>query len=181
MKTRLIGAIQRTFRLASVSARVLFAFVLMATVFYRPAAAAEQADSGFETMLREKKRDFERYIVNREKKSESETAAAEALRTARRAQIEKQAELQRQYQRTMKRYSMEETEKLDRQDEERLAKLSDKNDEERAAFRKRQNYRRQLELDIAPVDSYREFDINMAVEPESKASHTESKNSQPEN
>ena len=78
----------------------------------------------------------------------------------------------------MKRYSMEEVEKLDRQDEERLAKLADKNDDERAAFRSRQNRRRELEKEVAPVDSYREFDIDMSVEPESKASHTENKSSQ---
>ncbi len=178
MKTRLISEIQSPFRLAPVTVRLLLAFVFGVTVFYQTQASAEQSDSGYETMLREKKRDFERYIANRAKKSESEAAAAEALQAARRARSEKQAELQLQYQRTMKRYSMEEIEKLDRQDEERLAKRDEKNDDERAAFLKRKNYRRELENEIAPVDSYREFDINMAVEPESKASHTESKSSQ---
>ena len=181
MKTRFIGAIQRTFRLAPVFGCALLAFVLIATVFYQTDAAAEQSDSGYETMLRQKKRDFERYLASREKKSESEAAAAEALRNSRQAQSAKQAEIQKQYQRTMKRYSMGEIEKLDRQDEERLAKLSGKSDDERAAFRTRQNHRRQLELEIAPVDSYREFDIDMTVEPESKASHTDGKSSQLDN
>ena len=116
MKTRLIGEIRSPFRLTPVLGRVLLAFVFGSTVFYQMQVSAEPSKSGYETMLREKKRDFERYIANREKKSESEAAATLALRTARQAQSEKQAAIQQQYQRTMKRYSMEKIEKLDRQD-----------------------------------------------------------------
>lgn len=159
-----------------------FASVLLVATGSASMSAAKNvsatSDPAYETALREKKRDFERYIAGRNKSSESELATAEALRKSREKREREQAELEVQYQRTMKRYSTEETEKRDREDEERIAKRDMEDDQTRLAYRDRQELRRELEAEIAPVDPYREFEINMAVAPESKVSHVESKSSQ---
>jgi hypothetical protein len=181
MKTRYMSEFQSPVRLAHLSVRVALAF--WAGVLHPAAAVATSvgaaSDTSFETMLREQKRDFERYITGREKNSDKAATAAEALRKSRMASIEKHQELEKQYRRTMKRYSMEESEKLEQQYEERKEKESLKDDRDRLAFAKQRDERRKLEAEINPVDSYREFEINMAVPPESKASHTEIKSSAP--
>ena len=136
-------------------------------------ARAEMSDHEYETSLRERKRDFDRYVKSHSSSSETELDAAAALRSARVASELKRVEIEKEYQRTMKRYSMEEVEKRDRQDEERVLLEESNDDAIRVAFVKNRDRRNDLELKIAPVDPYEEAAINMAVPPESKATHIE--------
>lgn len=129
------------------------------------------SDPRFETELRERKRDFDRYVKARPNSSSTELKAAEALREARKKREAQLRDLEVDFQKKSKRYSMEEVETLDRVDEERLAKRDSKAEEIRASFVKTRDRRRAIEASIAPVDTYQEFDINMQVEPESKTSH----------
>lgn len=136
-------------------------------------AHAEMSDHEYETSLRERKRDFDRYVKSRVVSSETEFDAAAALRAARVASELKRVETEREYQRTMKRYSMEEVEKRDRQDEERILIEENNEDAIRVAFVKYRERRNEMESKIAPVDVYEESEINMAIPPESKATHIE--------
>ena len=136
-------------------------------------AHAEMSDHEYETSLRERKRDFDRYVKARAVSSENELDAAAALRAARIASELKRVETEKEYQRTMKRYSMEEVEARDRQDEQRILIEENNDDAIRVAFVKNRERRNEMETKIAPVDNYAEAEINMAIPPESKASHVE--------
>lgn len=179
MKTRYFGKFNRIrppqmIRISASAVCCVFLFTGGIAV-----AASEDASlREYETFLREKKRDFERFVKYRDQSSQDEEVAAEALRASRKKDEEQQAELEQSFVRQMKRYSMEETEARDREDEERVAKESKENDEERRRFAKLRDQKRDLKESIAPVDPYRELEINMAVPPESKATPVESKGSQ---
>lgn len=134
-------------------------------------AQAELSDRELEVSIRERKRDFERFVIQRKASSDKEVKAAASLREARRADQARQLETERNYRATMKRYSMEEVEARDRADEARLVTESKENDLARSSFVVNRNRRRGLEASIAPVNPYEEYEIDMKVEPDSKVSN----------
>lgn len=142
-------------------------------------AAAEPSMRSFETLQRERKRDFEKYIKGREFSSEKEVKAAEILRQARAKSLAQQLENEKNYRKKMKRYSMEEVEALDRADEERLARQASKSNQAREAFLRTREREREIENKISPVDPYRELDIDMTRPPETKVSHSGSSSDGP--
>ncbi len=150
---------------------VLFAVALVAmlTGFAGP-AQAELSDREYEKQLLEKRQDFELYVQGRAADREREVAGSATLREQRQKDQARQLQIEDEYRRTMKRYSMKEIEAKDRADEERLAKESIENETTRAAFVKQRERRADLIRKISPIDSYREFDIDMSTEPEAKTS-----------
>lgn len=147
------------------------ALVAVFTGFATP-ARAELSDREFEKQLLEQRQDFELYVQGRAADRERAIAGSAALRTQRAKDQARQLEVEAEYRRTMKRYSMEEIEEKDRADEERLAKQAQESDETRADFVKQRERRAKLAREIAPIDSYREFDIDMTTEPEAKTSYS---------
>lgn len=145
------------------------ALVAVFTGFAAP-ARAELSDRELERQLLDQRQDFELYMQGREADRERALAGAVALRSQREKDQARQLEVETEYRRTMKRYSMEEVEAKDRADEERLAKESVENEVVRAAFVKQRERRADLIRKISPIDSYREFDIDMSTEPETKTS-----------
>jgi hypothetical protein len=153
----------------------LFVLILMVAfqIFYTVTANAAMSEREYEAFLRGRQKDFERVIKLREEAARRQSTASEALRAARVKDEERKRALEVQYQQKMKRYSMEEVEKRDREDEARLAKEASREDRDRELFVGNREKREALEAKMA-INTYQEFDINMAVEPESKSSHTES-------
>lgn len=151
----------------------LIFLLFLSSVFISSRAAAEVSDREFETQLRERNHDFDRFVKSRANDAEAENKAAIALRAARIASVAKQVEVEKEYQQRMKRYSMEETEARDRADELRLEKLGKDEEKTRANFIAQRNRQRILEASVGAVNTYEEFEINMGLPPESKASSAE--------
>ena len=145
--------------------------VFAATTLAAQSATAEMSDRELETSIRERKRDFDRYLHQRKAASEKEAQSSASLREARRASELRQLELERNHRATMKRYSMQEIELRDREDEARLAKEMSAKEVMRQGFVVNRDRRRALEASIVPVNPYEEFDIDMKIEPEAKVSH----------
>lgn len=160
-----------TIRLHSCLTLILAVCAICAVGLSPLVATAELSDRELEVSIRERKRDFDRFVIQRKASFDKAAAAAQSLREARRADQARQLETERNYRATMKRYSMEEVETRDRADEARLAKESKENDLARSGFVVNRNRRRVLEASIAPVDPYEEYEIDMKVEPDSKVSH----------
>ena len=151
----------------------LISLLFLGSVFFSSRAAAEVSDHEFETQLRERNRDFDHYVKSRANDAEAESKAAIALRAERLASEARKTEIEKDYQRNMKRYSMEEVEARDRADEARLERLGKDEEKTRATFISRRNRQRILEASVGSVNTYEEFEINMAVPPETKASQAE--------
>lgn len=134
-------------------------------------AEAEMSPREYEAHLVQKKRDFQKYLSERLKASESERDAALAMRASREKELHEQNERQRRYREQMKRYSMEEVEALDRDDEKRIEQERQQGESLRRDFIARRDRLRELDLAISPVDEMKEFDIDMSKEPDFKSSY----------
>ncbi|CAN5636792.1 hypothetical protein BH10BDE1_BH10BDE1_10970 [soil metagenome] len=153
---------------------VRLAFVLLVSYAMSLAALAPafaETDQEFETAMVQRQRDFNSYIKDRNSEKKDILKAAEVLHEARKAAEMELAENQRNYLKKMKRYSMEEIEVQDREDDVRLERERAQADATRALYAESRDRRRSIEASIGPLDSYQEFDINMSVEPETKVSH----------
>lgn len=133
---------------------------------------AEISDREFETSVREQKRDFDRFVRDRKARRERGEERSQALSQKRRIEEAHRLQVEVEYRRTMKRYSMSEVEAKDRADEERLAKASQEYEKTRTSFVKQRDRRMDLVRSIDPIDPYQEFDINMGQEPETKSSYS---------
>lgn len=154
------------------------AFVACGLLGVCVSASDREAEQRYETLRHERHRDFEKFVKSRERSPEAEAAAADALKAARKADVEKQAEAQREFVQKMKRYSMEEVEAKDRADEERLAKEKLDETKVREAFVATRNRYREIDARIGDVDTYKEFEIDMKHEPESRVTHSSSSKSE---
>ncbi len=152
-------------RLFNIISSALAGFVLSAGM------VMAESDRDYETSLRERKRDFESYIKERDTVKSDIAAAAAALRLARQANERELKKNESAYQKTMKRYSMEEAEARDLADEERLAEERAQTDLRRVQYVVGRDKRRLIEASVGPLDPYKEANIDMKVEPETKVSH----------
>ena len=150
---------------------ILAVFAVGFSVLYPQVVKAELSDRELEISIRERKRDFDRFVIQRKTSLDNAAKAATSLRELRRSDQARQMEIERQYRATMKRYSMEEVEARDRADEARLESEIKTREVVRNGFVKNRDRRRVLEASILPVNPYEEFEIDMKIEPESKVSH----------
>lgn len=136
-------------------------------------AKADEGDAEFAARMRTRRNDFLASIKARSISSENERV--EAARQVK-ARIEAELETERRRRAhvvTMKRYSMEQIEALDRADEERLAKVDARVEERRQEFVLRRKRFAEIENFLGQIDPYAEADIHFEIEPESKASAVE--------
>jgi hypothetical protein len=146
-------------------------FFLSSAFFISATLALAESDREFESAMLQRQRDFNSYIKERNSEKRDLTHAAEVLHAARKAQEREHAENELAYQNVMKRYSMEEIEARDREDDERLLRERAQAEATRSLFIESRDRRRSIEASIGPLDPYQEFEINMTVEPETKVSH----------
>lgn len=161
----------------SMKTQILIAMFLLGVLLGGAAHADSRAGTGamsdrdFETQLQQEKRDFEKYVKVRGRSSADQEQSAEALRKMRQTRREQLEKAQEAYLAKMKRYSMEENEAKDLADEKRIEKEHEKTEKRRVEFLAKRDRRREIEARVGVVDFYRAYNIDMAIEPESKTSH----------
>lgn len=140
-----------------------------------PLAAAAGSDALFESQQLERWVNFEALQKSRSESRVRDEAAVDVIRQRRRDRLEEQ-ELQRaRHVATMKRYSMEEAERLEAENQ----RISDDEDQLREQGRKVYLNRRDMFLEIerriGRIDANLEYDIDMEKEPDSKTSWSDFK------
>lgn len=153
-------------------------FVLIAGAFFQ--TESSRADST-QDLAKVRKQFIERNVafksvLEARKKEQREDEVGRVERKRQRAEA---ARLEEQYREAhlamMKRYSMEEAERLDREDEERIEREISREDLARARFVELRDQSLEIESQVGTPDPYLELDIDLKKQPDSKTSWTEIK------
>lgn len=146
---------------------VVFAFV--------PRMVSAGSTASYESQLIDRWTDFEKIQKERTRAKAQDERELEEIRERRRERLAREEALRVQHVQKMKRYSMEEAERLEAENEKSTAVADRKRDQERLERIHSRNKLLELERRIGHIDQYLEYDIDMVREPESKTSWSDFK------
>lgn len=150
-----------------ISISVVFAFV--------PHIVNAGSAVSYESQLIDRWVDFEKIQKERARNTADYTRELEALREERRERAAREEALRVQHVEKMKRYSMEEAERLEEENLKTTNEADRKRDEARVGQIQSRDKLMDLESRIGRIDSNLEYDIDMVREPESKTSWSDFK------
>ena len=146
---------------------VVFAFV--------PRMVSAGPTASFESQLVDRWVDFEKIQKHRAHVKVQDERELEEIRERRRERLAREEALRVQHVEKMKRYSMEEAERLEAENEKSADDVDQKRDQMRVEQIRRRDNILELERRIGRIDPYLEYDIDMVREPESKTSWSDFK------
>ncbi len=140
-----------------------------------PLLASAGSTATFENQLVDRWVDFEKIQKDRARSKAQDERELGEIRERRRERLAREEALRVQHVEKMKRYSMEEAERLEAENEKSADGVDRKRDQERLEQIRRRNKILELERRIGHIDQYLEYDIDMVREPESKTSWSDFK------